>query len=288
MNRLNVLLTFICVLMIQCHADGTDNEILTLSERLFDLSTPNIFNQITVNLQRRTYSSATTDDAPAPLLGISNATLARVPTIVKLQTLYDNYELDTMTVEDVTAAELREEDEFLNKILDTEVMKAAMNYLQIKGAVRSDRASQRNLLKTIWFTMYSRGGGKIGSCGFEHVFMNEIKNTEISGLHNWIYFYKQEQDSHHDVDYKGYMKSLHLGNKAQIIKYRVSYKNKNKPVNTMFIGTLPELEMSLYTVCHVMRKSKCDISLSGKKITIRTYPFFYRGNRLIGSAYPEF
>lgn len=60
--------------------------------------------------------------------------------------------------------------------------------------------------------MYSRGGGKIGSCGFEHVFMNEIKNNEISGLHNWIYFHKQEQDSHHDVDYKGYMKSLHLGN----------------------------------------------------------------------------
>lgn len=56
----------------------------------------------------------------------------------------------------------------------------------------------------------------------------------------------------------------------------------------MFIGTLPELEMSLYTICHVMRKTKCDISLGGKKIVIRTYPFFYRGKRLIGSAYPEF
>lgn len=69
-----------------------------------------------------------------------------------------------------------------------------------------------NLLKTIWFTLYSRGGGKIGSCGFEHVFMNEIKNNEISGLHNWIYFYEQEQDSKHHLDYKGYIKSLHFGN----------------------------------------------------------------------------
>lgn len=41
-----------------------DNEIMALSERLFDATTPNLFNQITVRLQRRTYSSATTDDAP--------------------------------------------------------------------------------------------------------------------------------------------------------------------------------------------------------------------------------
>lgn len=64
---------------------------------------------------------------------MSNTTLSGIPTIVKLQNLYDNYELDTMTVESVTPAELREEDEFLNKILDTAVMKAAMNYLQQKG-----------------------------------------------------------------------------------------------------------------------------------------------------------
>lgn len=46
--------------------DAIDAEILALSERLFEASTPNIFNQITVNIQRRTYSSALVDDAPAP------------------------------------------------------------------------------------------------------------------------------------------------------------------------------------------------------------------------------
>lgn len=46
--------------------DAVDNEILALSERLFDASTPNIFNQITVNLQGRTFSSKTTDEAPGP------------------------------------------------------------------------------------------------------------------------------------------------------------------------------------------------------------------------------
>lgn len=81
-----------------------------------------------------------------------------------------------------------------------------------KGSVGSDRASQKNLLKTIWFTLYSRGGGSVGSSGFEHIFMNEIKNNEISGLHNWIYFHDQENFGQNNLDYKGYMKSLHLGN----------------------------------------------------------------------------
>lgn len=132
---------------------------MALSERLFEASTPNIFNQITVNIQRRTYSSALVDDAPAPydipseelislkqekssnnlirlyrLLSVSNATLSGIQTIVKLRALYDNYELDTMTVENVTPNERQEEDEFIEKVLDTAVMRTAMTYLQQKGS----------------------------------------------------------------------------------------------------------------------------------------------------------
>lgn len=67
------------------------------------------------------------------LLSVSNATLSGIPTIVKLRALFDNYELDTMTVETTTQTERQEEDEFLDKVLDTAVMKAAMTYLQQKG-----------------------------------------------------------------------------------------------------------------------------------------------------------
>ncbi|XP_031621481.1 poly(U)-specific endoribonuclease homolog [Contarinia nasturtii] len=288
MMQLKLLCLVIFTLIIQCNADAVDNEISELSERLFDASTPNILSRVKVNLQGRTTSSALTDEAPAPLLTVSNASLSGIATIVKMRALWDNYEANTMTVENVTPSELREEDEFIDEVLDTAVMKMAMTYLQQKGSVRSDRASQKNLLKTLWFTLYSRGGGKVGSCAFEHVFMNEIKGNEISGLHNWIYFAEEERDSRQYLDYKGYMKSLHLGNKAQIIKYRMSYKNESKPVSTMFIGTLPELEMALYTVCHEAKKIRCEISLGGKKIVIRVYPFFYRGKRLIGSAFPQF
>lgn len=174
---------------------------------------------------------------------MNNASLSNFQTINKLRALFDNYELDTSVVENVTISEKREEDEFLEKVLDTEVMKIAMNYLKqkgqyillgapifeilinnrkktvylfIKGKVRGDRVSQMNLLREVWFTIYSRGGGKMGSCGFEHVFMNEIKNNEISGLHNWIYFNEQENGNPRNLDYKGYLKTLNLGNVSRV------------------------------------------------------------------------
>lgn len=43
-----------------------DDEILKLSEKLFSASTPNILNQISVNLQQKTKSSSQDDDAPDP------------------------------------------------------------------------------------------------------------------------------------------------------------------------------------------------------------------------------
>lgn len=57
--------------------------------------------------------------------------------------------------------------------------------------------------------MYSRGLGKIGSSAFEHVFLNEIKNGTVIGLHNWVYFLEQEKAG--KVDYMGYIKKVDLG-----------------------------------------------------------------------------
>jgi len=57
--------------------------------------------------------------------------------------------------------------------------------------------------------MYSRGHGKISSSGFEHVFMSEVKDGNVIGLHNYIYMADQEKSR--DVDYKGWLKKIDLG-----------------------------------------------------------------------------
>lgn len=85
-----------------------------------------------------------------------------------------------------------------------------MNFLMQKGIVTADPATHRDVLKTIWFNLYSRGMGKIGSSGFEHVFLSEVKNGTVMGLHNWIYMSEAEKAG--DLDYKGWTKKIDLGN----------------------------------------------------------------------------
>lgn len=57
----------------------------------------------------------------------------KVPTIKKMRLLYDNYVMDSYEKETVTSEERTEENDFLNEILDTAVMRAAMKFLQQKG-----------------------------------------------------------------------------------------------------------------------------------------------------------
>lgn len=66
----------------------------------------------------------------------------------------------------------------------------------------------------------------------------------------------------------------------------MSFKDKTKPVNSMFIGTLPEFDLAIYTVCFVMNRKMCPVSFDGKMLKIRTFPFDYDGKRMVGATYP--
>lgn len=68
------------------------------------------------------------------LLSVNESVVFKVPTIQKLRALYDNYELDASTRENVTPDERIEEKEFLDAVLDTKVMKTAMEFLHHKGS----------------------------------------------------------------------------------------------------------------------------------------------------------
>lgn len=72
------------------------------------------------------------------------------------------------------------------------------------------------------------------------------------------------------------------------MKVRFTHNGLNKPVNTLFVGTSPELELALYTVCFKLRPDRtCPVSLGNNKFGVVTYSWRYRGKSLIGSAYPE-
>lgn len=131
-----------------------------------------------------------------------------------MRDLYNNYVIESNVNEVITANERIEENDFVDAIMATSVMRYAMQFLQNKGIVTPDPKTHRDLVKTIWFNMYSRGQGRIGSSAFEHIFLSEIKNNTIMGLHNWLYFYEQEKSG--KVDYKGYLKKIDLGNNVSL------------------------------------------------------------------------
>ncbi|XP_020804960.1 poly(U)-specific endoribonuclease homolog [Drosophila serrata] len=264
---------------------ATDDEIRQLTEQLYAKETNSQIGNIQVNIQGRTRSIDSADEAPNPLLHVDSKALES-PTIAKMRVLFNNYEHDTLVNEHVTPNERKEENDFLDAVMATPVMRQAMLFLQQKGLVSPDPKTHRDLVKELWFTQYSRGQGKIGSSGFEHVFVHEVKDGTIIGFHNWVYIGDEEQGGR--FDYKGYMKEQDIGTKGKILKIRFSHQGLNKPVNTLFVGTSPELELALYTVCFQLRPDRtCPVSLGNSKFGIITYSWRYRGKNLIGSAYPE-
>ncbi|XP_023016657.1 endoribonuclease Arlr isoform X1 [Leptinotarsa decemlineata] len=263
----------------------TDNELREFAEELLNKDINNAAVHVTLNLQGMTTSRSTVDQAPLPLLSINQAAYS-IPSISKMMLLYNNYILKANENEVYTAQEKAEENDLLDTILSTPVMQHARNFLIKKGKLGRDPKEFKDLLRLIWFNMYSRGGGRIGSSGFEHVFLAEIKNSQVSGLHNWIYFHEEERKN--NANYLGYMKKLDLGNKGAIVKYHFNFHNIDKPVGSMFVGTSPELEMAIYSTCFVLRADRiCPLKMNGNRFVVRTYTYRYRGKNMIGSAFPE-
>lgn len=67
------------------------------------------------------------------LITVSEADLESVTSVKLIRKLYNNYELDTMTNEFVTPLEKKEENDFVDAIMSTSVMRHAMAFLQQKG-----------------------------------------------------------------------------------------------------------------------------------------------------------
>lgn len=263
----------------------SDAELQSLSEELLRKDTNNAAKYVTINYQEKTTSQSKEDKAPLPLLTVSQAAW-NIPTIQKFVPLLDNYERDTLVNEYVTPQERNEENAFMDAIMSTTVIRHMMNFLKEKGYVTPDPRQQRDYLKQLWFGLYSRGKGKISSSGFEHIFVSELRSGEVLGLHNWIYFAKEEAANR--VNYLGYLKYLPIGDKGAIMKLHFNQNGADKPVDTMFVGTSPELEIALYTICFVTRADNdCKLKLANKDVQIISHTFRYRSKNLIGSAYPQ-
>jgi len=271
------------------YSDGsqpiTDDELKTFSEGALAKDNTNGSLQVIVKTQGQTRAYSDIDQAPLPLLEIKPS-VKTVPTVARLIALYDNYDPDTTHSEVITQGERKEESDFLDAVLNTPTWAYTNSFLKAKGFVNGTKSEMKELLNKIWFTVYSRGNRKLGSSAFEHIFLGEIKRGEVSGLHNWIFFSNEEQNNR--LNYLGYLQTTDFNGKGGVIKLHYKWLDKTKPVGTLFVGTSPELELALYTVCFFARPNeKCFLRLNGKNIYIQTYTFTANKQKLIGSAFPS-
>ncbi|EDW15117.1 poly(U)-specific endoribonuclease homolog [Drosophila mojavensis] len=267
------------------------DDVLVLSQTLFKEEAAENPYLYKVNLQGKTKSGAHDDRAPGPLFELHNDLLARDSnsTTALLQRLFNNYELDVAVPDVITAEHEQEQLDFLRAVMNTRVMKLSMRFLAKKGLVGSDYEEQLKLLHELWFTPYSRGKGILGSSSFEHVFMAELRDQNVLGMHNWLYFAEQEQQGH--VDYKGWLDREETGRPNQFaLAVRMSFFGINKSYISFLVGTSPELELSLYTVCFLAtpKNEPCEIQLDKAKLSIVSHVWDWKGKKLIASAYVQF
>ncbi|XP_032779443.2 poly(U)-specific endoribonuclease homolog [Daphnia magna] len=271
----------------------TDDALLEISSRLYALDVNGAYDQLELNLQSRTSSGNRVDKAPLPLFknGIPKNVFSR-PTYEKMLSLFDNYLASVNETEQVTPQEKAEEAAFFDAVFATEVIKATHKFLVAQRLAESNVERFKEQLRNIWFGLYQRAPGKQGSSGFEHVFLGEFKNG-ISGLHSWVRFVTEEAKG--DINYLGYTRTMSIGKGAVgLIEMPMKFLGVYKPHSTLMIGSSPELEIALYSICFLTRPdSLCPIkgnATSGisTRYQIQTFVSKFQGRRFLGSAFPTF
>ncbi|KAK1151208.1 poly(U)-specific endoribonuclease isoform X1 [Acipenser oxyrinchus oxyrinchus] len=275
-------------------ASISDLELQSLSERLLSLDVNKARpGDLTLNPQSLIPDSETAsprDRAPQPLFSFVNeGVLFSKPTFSSFLKLLDNYSRFTGSAESFSSEQQGEQDSFLRAaVMGTALGKELYNFLFTKGYYSSEVEFIQDL-KMMWFGLYSRGKGQLDSSGFEHIFLGEIKNSKVSGFHNWIQFYlleKQGQLNYYSHSFDGPWTSY-----PDVLGLQFNWDGYYKQVGSAFIGSSPEFDLAVYSLCFIARPGKaCQLRLGGKPIAIQTYTwtnsFYGNGKKFIASAYP--
>ncbi|NXJ97476.1 ENDOU endoribonuclease, partial [Corythaixoides concolor] len=273
------------------HDAITDQDLLHISEQLYEADHNRARpTDIAINPQYQASPDETGDQedrSPQPLYKYVNEKLFSKPTYSSFIKLLDNYQQATGREEEVTAEELREQDTFLQEVMKTELMKKLFAFLHQKNRYGSVQEFVADL-KEMWFGLYSRGDGERDSSGFEHVFSGEVKKGKVSGFHNWIRFYLLEKQG--AVNYFSHNFDGPWDTYPDVLGLQFSWGGFYKEVGSAFVGSSPEFEFGLYTLCFIARPGRaCHLSLGGYSLSVQTYAWtkatYGHGRRFIATAY---
>ncbi|XP_067170060.1 uridylate-specific endoribonuclease C-like [Apteryx mantelli] len=272
----------------------SDDELRDVSEQLYAADGNRAASgEIILDLQHRiltSEASAGKDYASKSLFKyVAEATLFAKPTFARLLALLDNYDKMTGHSETLTSEEEEEEEAFLEAVFRTPVMATLTRFFLAKGLYPSADAFQADL-KDMWFGLYSRSSGAaLDSSGFEHVFHGEIKKGTVSGCHSWVQLYELEKSG--QLNYLSYSYDGPWAAFPDVLALQYRWSGYLKSIGSVFMGSSPEFDLALYTLCYKARPDQqCHVSLGGKAARIQTYSwtnsFYGDGQRFVASSYP--
>lgn len=241
--------------------------------------------QVRLNLQQRTNLNSRQDQASSKLFSHVDSSLLRQPSFAALQALYPHFNAQTGSKESRSSSKDLAIDHFLTAISRTKIFKILREFLGKKGYQPAQSESKfLDALKQLWFGEYSRAKGVKDTSGFEHVFMGEVKNEELVGLHSWVRVYTLEQQG--QLDYAGYVTS-----RQGIVSAQLNNNGNWKPGATFFLGSSPEYDLAIFTLCFLTNPGKktCSFTLLDdcSQIQITSFDMKQQGQTFIGTAYPN-
>jgi len=270
------------------------NDLAKACSRLWELDINRLtpYKEYEIDLQKGKKVYQSEDFADRPLFKrVDEAAIMQKPTFSRFFALLDNYIRAVGVAEVVDENEIYENKAFIQSCFQTPVMLYTHKYLVAKGKANPNLDKFASELYVLWFQLYRRVANN-DSSGFEHVFIGEEKNGEVMGMHNWIQLWNEERNGR--LNYKGYILPRDRSNawqgdpnEDQLITLQFAWDGEVKPVSTSFIGTSPEFELSIYTLCFLAGQEKNQCKVGPNKCIITCYHNGSGKNERLGSSFPE-
>jgi poly(U)-specific endoribonuclease len=270
--------------------DPTEAEVADITkaaDRLWDLDTNRLVidHDIILDIQGEKSPGNHRDVAKDPLFKFVDPRQLARPTFKAFISLLDNYAAQQGQAETYTAEEEAEMDLFMNLICDTAVMKYTHAWLHRNGKVPADMEEFKSLVRKSWFELYRRKRPN-DSSGFEHVFLGEREGEKVTGLHNWIQMYIEEKQG--NFDYKGKIRPRRRHAETdQFITIQFEWMGQEKFISSSLIGTSPEFEFALLSMCFFNGVEKTRVDCGPHKIQVTAYQMKQKHHTYVGTAFPE-
>lgn len=216
------------------------------------------------------------DNAPDPVITVTDESFLQEPTFATLAALFDNYTAaehqPEVAYEDAEHPHWKEVDAFLDAVLDTPTMKVAIEHVQKELSPGLSLEQIRKDMRSMWFEPYTNRYSSANEfcVGFEHVFVGEDESSPegadpcrdaVGGYHSWVKFYLDKKQNKADClgyDYpEGNVADAIAEPKVTTMVMRWSPTKEDdrshgndlmKKPGGFFVGTRPELEVAFGTL----------------------------------------